>query len=202
MTWGYTAPLEPEQQPPAVDVMPVAQPEPLATGPLNVDEYQRIQNEIQSYAAHPDIQQAFAQIIASSQGNPEQAAQLLREAMEVIESVRANPHINHPVHPALQQLVEQVREVELQKPDPLNAFRGGLESGPQQTNEAPLLAQELAAPAMLAAAPEQNPYNLPAGRMPVIDIPPAQFLAALGNLAAPNTPNVAIDRGQGQNLLA
>jgi hypothetical protein len=47
------------------------------------------------------------------------------------------------------------------------------------------------------AAAEPNAYGVTAERMPVIDIPPAQFLAALGNLSAPQTPNVAIDRGQG-----
>lgn len=50
------------------------------------------------------------------------------------------------------------------------------------------------------AAAEPNAYGVTAERMPFQDIPPAQFFAALGNLSAPQTPNVAIDRGQGMGL--
>lgn len=105
---------------------------------LSEQEYQKIQSEIKSYDAYPEISSAFVQLV-SNQSNPEQVVALLREAVDVIEQVRKNPHREIPgIHPALHQVVEEVRAVELQKPDPLNALRG------QQGEIVPVLALAVA----------------------------------------------------------
>ena len=95
--------------------------QPLA---MNHDEIAHVREIIQQYNNYPGVSEAFAALVTANSQNPEHLATLVREMVDQIEQVQADPHVRTPVNPAIAQTVEAIREAELQKPDPLNLLRG------------------------------------------------------------------------------
>lgn len=81
------------------------------------------QNIIQQYSGYPGVSQAFAAMVTANAQNPERLAALAQQMVEQIEQVKSNPHVRQPVDPSIAQAVEEIRKVELEKPDPLNLLR-------------------------------------------------------------------------------
>lgn len=79
---------------------------------------------IQSYSGYPGVSQAFATMVTANAGDPQRLMDIVQQMVDTIEQVKANPHASYPVHPAIAGVVDAVRQVELEKPDPLNLLRG------------------------------------------------------------------------------
>ena len=203
MSWNYDSLVPPEPAAAAVAVDAAPQPVVAAASPntMSPEEMQAVRQEIDKYSASPEVQGAVAQMVSANQQNPERLTALVRELMDAIEAVKQNPHAHHPVSPEIAQAVEQVRKVEMEKPDPLNLLRGNdagkgmsitsLLKPEEPEKEPPLLG-------IMAFTETTKVHGVTAERMPVTDLgDTTKFLASLGSGGLP-TPTVPDVRGQGQ----
>jgi hypothetical protein len=131
--------------------------QPLAMGR---DEISQVGELIQQYSNYPGVAAEFAKLVTANAQNPEHLASLVRQMVDQIEQVKADPHKVTFMNPAIEGVVNGIREVELQKPDPLNVFRGN--ETPEQKKEAEpltlgtLLAGRMAADGLAADKGLQN----------------------------------------------
>jgi len=144
MSWGYTdivenaATTEPVVEAPVV--APAAETAAAEPAPATVDNSKELQDKIaeaatmiQSYSGYPGVAGAFASMVTANAQNPERLAALVSEMVDQIEQVRSNPHVSRPVNGNIAQVIEAVRAVELEKPDPLNLLRGDQQASQQNS---------------------------------------------------------------------
>jgi len=120
---------------------------------MSQEEIANVREIIQQYSNYPGVSQAFAAMVTANSQNPEHLATLVREMVEQIEQVQANPHMRTPVNPAIAQAMKAIREAELQKPDPLNLLRGDEKDKEQKPETTPLTLASLIG---VAAEPRQT----------------------------------------------
>lgn len=155
---------------PAVAASVVPAEEAAKPAVISGDELANVTNIINQYSGYPGIQRAFASIITANADNPERLSALMRELVDQIEQVRSNPHMRQPVNAEIAAAVEEIREVELQKPDPLNLLR------PPEP-----------APAATTSTPEAKSFT-------ISDV----FLVTVGLLGAPAAAERALEQQQQQ----
>ena len=90
---------------------------------MGQDEVAAVRDTIQQYNSYPGVQSAFAAIVSANAHDPARLTALVREMIDQIEQVKANPHAHVPVSAEIAQAVEAIRKAELEKPDPLNLLR-------------------------------------------------------------------------------
>ncbi|MES2985119.1 MAG: hypothetical protein V4735_08035 [Pseudomonadota bacterium] len=174
---------------------PSATPAATATTPaaaMSSDEIAAAQAMIQSYSGYPGVQSAFASMVAANGDNPERLGVLVREMLDQIEQVRANPHAHQPVNPEIAAAIEAIRKVELEKPDPLNLLRP--DDNRAAAADASYNIFTATAAAIVAPAREERPDGVTADRMPFRDM--GDTLTAIALLEQfrpqPGLPDISI----------
>lgn len=172
---------------------------PVVRGPvlnptLTQDEMNGVREQIEQYNGSPEIQGAIAQLITSQGGDPERLSELVRQLMDQIAIIKADPHRPlQNVSPEIAGICEDIQQAEQAKPDPLNAFRG---EGLAKEDTAGMLMNVLTAGAYTVAPAPTVAANDP--EMVVSNFQGANFPTELiGLLAKPQTPDVSQERGRG-----
>ena len=198
-TEGVTAiRLAPTHAAPQTQAIATIEPPSAVLDPKEIAHAREI---VQQYSGYPGITEAFAAMVNANADNPERLTSLVRGLVEQIEQVKSNPHVHHPVDPAIAAAVEAIRKVELEKPDPLNLLRpeqqaegkkpevepltlGSIFAGPAKEEAAaapaPTLRELFTAPIMALAAKEEP--KTPEAVHPFAHLLDASVLASLASM--------------------